>query len=197
VLRREPERCLENAESVLGFAEKHGFVVWVAQSHICAGWAEVKLGGGEAGVRRMKRGIDQWTGTGALLHVGTWSSYAADAALSVGDLVVAGEFLREGLQRARRYGEAYTLAELQRLSALVTLGYGDHVGAEAQLRESIGTAVNQGARFFKLRSLRDLVTLRRTCLQDDGRELRELSDLLAQIVEGHNLPDIAEAQALL
>ena len=135
VLRREPERCLENAEAVLGFAEKHGFVVWVAQSHICAGWAEVKLGAGEAGLRRMRRGIDQWTGTGAFLHVGTWSSYAADAALSIGDSIAANRFLSEGLLRASRYGEAFTLAELQRLRALLTLSGGDYRGAEVQLRE--------------------------------------------------------------
>ena len=71
------------------------------------------------------------------------------------------------------------------------------MGLKCSCESSLATAANQGAKFFELRSLRDLVTLHRTHLQSDARALQELSGVLAQIVEGHDLPDFAEAQALL
>ena len=55
------------------------------------------------------------------IHVPTWSSFLADAALVSGDVPLAEKALTSGIEIARRNGEVFALAELQRLNGCLSL----------------------------------------------------------------------------
>ena len=73
---------------------------------------------------------------------------------------------------------------------------GRTAAAEASYRQALGSAREQGARSWELRSARDLARLWR----DQGRraEARELlAPVYVSFTEGFALPDLVEARALL
>ena len=68
------------------------------------------------GVAQLEDGIKSWKNTGAALHIPTWSSYLAEAALCVGDIDCAEKAVVNGIKTSERHGDAFALADLKRLA---------------------------------------------------------------------------------
>ena len=91
-------------------------------------------------------GIRNWGRTGAALHVPTWSSLLADAALAVGDLEVAEKALSNKREQAERRGELYAMAELLNSRAGLTRIAAERIGlAKLSRRRSLSPAARAPA----------------------------------------------------
>src|SRR5690606_7512064 len=67
-LRREPETVRVQAEENLALSGERGFALWLAVSNILAGWALTVQREQDAGLERLRHGLDAWRATGANLY---------------------------------------------------------------------------------------------------------------------------------
>jgi tetratricopeptide (TPR) repeat protein len=104
LMRRDFAACAALSTRQLEFCAEHGFVFWTAAHQILRGAALAHLDGRPEGLVEVEAGIRNWVRTGALLHIPTWSSYLADAALAVGDLEVAENALSNKREEAEQRG---------------------------------------------------------------------------------------------
>jgi hypothetical protein len=88
-LRREYRACVALAKEQKDYCSEHGFVFWAAAYLILHGVARANVDGGGDSVTEAQTGILNWMKTGAGLHIPTWSSLLAEAALVVGDSEMA------------------------------------------------------------------------------------------------------------
>ena len=142
------------------------------------------------------RGIANWMKTDATLHVPTYCSNLADAALVAGDVAQAERALETGIRLARETGEAFALAELQRLNGRVLLQQGRTKEARQSFMSAMATAERQGAGLYRLRAARDAAEV---LIREGDR--RAAVELLAPVVldyaEHREGLDFSEAAALL
>jgi predicted ATPase len=125
-------------------------------------------------------------------------SALAEAALLTGRPDLARPAAEEGIELARASGLLAYLAELvrQQAQALLMTDQAGAPRAEGLLRSALGIAREQGARWWELKAARDLARL----LHADGRTgeaLGLLQPVYEWFTEGHDLPDMREAKALL
>ena len=178
LLRRDYEACEELSKRQVEFSIEHGFVFWHAAHQITHGASAANLFHRDTDADETKAGIDNWRKTNALLHIPTWSSVLADAALACNNVRLADEAVSDGMTTARENSELLVLADLQRLKGLLLLKEKRREEARRMLVEAIETARHQGAGLYHLRSARDLARL----LAEDDRQ--GAIELLAPVVEG-------------
>jgi class 3 adenylate cyclase/tetratricopeptide (TPR) repeat protein len=176
-LRREYRACAQLSMKQIELSSEHGFVFWYAAHQVTHGSSAANLFRREIHAREAKVGIENWCGTDALLHVPTWSSFLADAALACDDLKLADAALSNGLKIAREHNDLLVLADLQRLRGHLLLKQDRRGEAQCAIIEAIETARRQGAGLYYLRSARDLARL----LGEGDR--RQAIELLAPVVE--------------
>ena len=144
----------------------------------------------------MEQGIQSWKKTGAALHIPTWSSYLAEAALCVGDLDCAEKAVLNGIDTSERHGDAFALADLKRLAGHVLLRRDRHDEARRAFESAVEIAYRQEAGLYLLRAGRDLAWL----VADHG-EATVARDILSPITESvteqRTGPDFLEASSLL
>ena len=155
------------------------------------------LGQYEAAFREnAKAGIRNWGRTGAALHVPTYSSLLADAALAVGDLDVAEKALSNKREQAERRGELYAMAELLRLEGRIDAHRGRADRARQAFTEAVAVARRQGAGLYLLRASRDLAEhMAKTGDAIGARDL--LAPVIAAVAEHRDGAEFKEAWALL
>ena len=196
LLRRDYRACEGHADELRDLATEHDFVFWTAGGEILRGAALANLGRGDEGVALAARGIANWMKTDATLHVPTYCSNLADAALVAGDVAQAERALETGIRLARETGEAFALAELQRLNGRVLLQQGRTKEARQSFMSAMATAERQGAGLYRLRAARDAAEV---LIREGDR--RAAVELLAPVVldyaEHREGLDLSEAAALL
>jgi class 3 adenylate cyclase/tetratricopeptide (TPR) repeat protein len=156
LLGRDYDGCVADQLEVGRLVREHGFVFWLAHNQIFLGSALVHKGDRGQSLQMVRLGIENWRITGALLHVPTWSSFLADAALQAGDLPVAESAVENGLLLANTNNDKFALAELQRLNAMIVARRGELGQARSILMEAVETARRQGATLYELRALTEL-----------------------------------------
>jgi class 3 adenylate cyclase/tetratricopeptide (TPR) repeat protein len=195
-LRRDFEACEALAREQIDYCREQGFAFWSAAFEVHHGVALAHLRSNGDPVIEAEMGIVNWVKTGAYIHVPTWSSFLADAALVSGNLPLAEKALSSGIEIAQRNGELFALAELQRLTGRLLLMQDRRREARDALIEAVATARRQDARLYLLRAARDLAKL----LAEDG-DPQGAHELLHPIVEDfpehREGPDFAEAAELL
>jgi class 3 adenylate cyclase/tetratricopeptide (TPR) repeat protein len=195
-LRRDYRACLALAKEHVEFCSEYGFVFWSAGSRVLHGIARAFVDGDRNGALEAETGIVEWMKTGAGLHVPTWCSLTASAALAVSDLELAEKSLVKGLDVAGKNGDVFALAELQRLTGCLLVKQNRRDEVRETFAEAIATAREQGARLYLLRAVRDLARL----LAEDGERLRAV-ELLQPVVDDYpehrNGLDYREACELL
>jgi len=177
LLRRDYQACEELSRKQVEFSSEHGFVFWYAAHQITHGASAANLFHRDTDAAEAKAGIENWRKTDALLHIPTWSSFLADAALACNHLKLADETLSNGMNTARENNDLLALADLQRLRGRLLLKENRREEARRTLIEAIETARRQGAGLYHLRSARDLARL----LAEDDRG--QAIELLAPVVE--------------
>ena len=198
-LRRDFRACETLAKEQLDYCKEQGFAFWSAAFQVHHGVAAANLRGEGNSAIEAETGIVNWVNTGAFIHVPTWSSFLADAALVSGDVPLAEKALTSGIEIARRNGEVFALAELQRLNGCLLLKRDRRREARDAFAEAVETAGRQGARLYLLRAARHLAQIlaedadpyaARALLQPvvedfpehrDGQDFREASELLASL----------------
>lgn len=103
---------------------------------------------------------------------------------------------REALEALNESGVRWMSAEIGRMLAHADLARGHIDMAMTKLGSAAKLAHSQGALWFELRALRDLVRLQ----VEQGEHEPDfdwLEKALMRLSEGHNLPDVAESTALL
>ncbi len=195
-LRRDFEACEAMAREQIDYCKEQGFTFWLAAFQIHHGVALAHLSGGGDGAIAADNGITNWINTGAAIHVPTWSAFLADAALASGQIALAEKALSTGLNTARKNGEVFALAELQRLTGRLLLTQNRRDDARKAFAEAVTIGRQQGARLYLLRTARDFGQL----LAEDG-EQSGARDLLQSVMkdfpEHREGQDFQEAEDLL
>ncbi len=150
LLGRDYDGCVANELEVDRLARENGFVFWQAHTQVFLGCALVHKGDLGQSMEMVRLGIENWRKTGALLHVPTWSSFLADAALEVGNLPVAESAVADGLLLATKNNDKFALAELQRLKAMIMARKGELGQARSILMNAADIARRQGATLVRV-----------------------------------------------
>ena len=111
MLRREYQPCAALVRQQIEFCLEQGFIFWSAAHEILHGASLACLDKDPQGIVQLEQGIQSWKTTGAALHIPTWSSYLAEAALCVGDLDCAEKVVLNGIDTSEEHGDAFALAD--------------------------------------------------------------------------------------
>ncbi|MGH9807837.1 MAG: hypothetical protein ACRD9W_11350, partial [Terriglobia bacterium] len=196
MLRREYQPCAALVRQQIEFCSEQGFIFWSAAHEILHGASQACLDGDPRGLTQLEQGIQSWKKTGAALHIPTWSSYLAEAALCVGDLDCAEKAVLNGIDTSEGHGDAFALAELKRLAGHVFLRRDRPDEARRAFESALEIAYRQEAGLYLLRAGRDLARL----VADHGEAnlaLDILSPIIERITEHRTGPDFLEASSLL
>jgi tetratricopeptide (TPR) repeat protein len=196
MLRRDYHPCAALARQQIDFCSEQGLIFWSAAHEILHGASRACLDGDPEGIVQLKEGIANWKKTGAVIHIPTWSSYLAEAALCVGDIDCAEEAVLTGIGASEKHGEAFALADLKRLAGRVRQTQDRQDEARRSFEVAVEIADRQGAKLYLLRAGRDLA--RHMAVDCDGiLARRALSEIVENFPEHRSGPDFKEAASLL
>ncbi len=196
MLRRDYDACAALVRQQIDFCSEQGFIFWSAAHQILHGASRACLDRDPEAIAQIELGIQGWMKTGAALHIPTWSSYLAEAALCVGDLDHAEKAVLNGLAVSERHRDAFALADLKRLAGHVLLRQERHDEARRAFEAAVDIADRQNAGLYLLRAGRDLARL----IADRGEAAVArsiLSPITKKIAEHRTGIDFQEALLLL
>ena len=194
-LRRDFRSCEALANEMIDYCTEQKFAFWLAAFQVHHGAAEAIFRGDSNGAFEAKTGIVNWLKTGAIIHVPTWSSFLAEAALAAGEILLAEKTLAAGIEMAKRNGEVFALAELQRLTGHLLLAQHRRQEARDAFEAAVVTARQQGANQYLLRAAFDYASL----LVDQGDTpgaRAVLQPVMDEFPENRCGPDFQQAAAL-
>jgi class 3 adenylate cyclase/tetratricopeptide (TPR) repeat protein/energy-coupling factor transporter ATP-binding protein EcfA2 len=154
------------------------------------GWIEIQAGDVAAGIARLDQTIELWERVQSRMWLPLQRMTRATALLQGGELERALAALDAADRTAEQCGQAFFLAETQRMRGEIYRLTGDPRATEALLA-ALDTAQRQGAGLFALRAAANLATLR------DGAHDAVLAEVLAAFDDGSDLPDLRAARRLL
>jgi predicted ATPase len=196
MLRRDYRACAGLVREQIEFCSEQGFIFWSAAHEILHGASRTCLDGDRDGIAQVEDGIKSWKRTGAALHIPTWSSYLAEAALCIGDIDRAEKAVVNGIKASKRHGDAFALADLKRLAGCVLLRQGCHDRARRAFEASVDMAQQQHAGLYLLRAGRDLARL--IADRGDVAGVWEILSPIAEMVPEHRTGlDYQEVSELL
>jgi predicted ATPase len=197
--RRDVRLARTYAQEARDLAGEHRFDLMGAWATCFLGWAMIESADLIEGAALLEEGVVAAAATGSILFQPHMLALRATAELACGRSADARTTIREAMAIALRTGESFYLAELHRLSAEIHLAQGYDADtthrADEELRTAMRVAAEQGAAQLLLRATVGLVRLRRHAGGDDAIAL--LADARRRVVEGGDLPDLREADALL
>jgi class 3 adenylate cyclase/predicted ATPase len=196
--RGEIGRMRERTEELVGFSHQFGFPYYLGLAKVLRGFAQIKLGEGEAGIAEMQQALDELTGLGSGLLTPQFVAMLADSLWKVGRHDEALGALELGVAQAEQQGQHYYDAELHRLRAEILLDRDGNAveEAEALFNQSLEIARRQEAKTFELRAATSLARLwQRQGKRDAARDL--LAPVYTWFTEGFDTRDLKGAKALL
>jgi predicted ATPase len=109
------------AEVLMKLCQEQGFPYWSAWGAVRQGWVLVEQGEVDAGIAKMRQGMDIVQSTGAELSLSYILAQLAEAYGKIGQEEKGLPLLAEALARAEKTGERWYEAELHRLKGELTL----------------------------------------------------------------------------
>jgi DNA-binding winged helix-turn-helix (wHTH) protein/predicted ATPase len=204
LLRREPQACGEEVETVIAHATEQGVPFWMAHAFLLRGWALAAQGDLERGISDIEQGLASMTAMGTSLGRSAHCAHLAAAKSRAGRFAEARELIDRSKMLVAASGERYYEPEIHRLDAELVLAEARADGApsdararaEALLHTAVECASRQGARTLELRAM---TALARVCGRGaKGEQVRaRLTDLLASFTEGFDTADLQEARRLV
>ena len=135
-------------------------------------------------VGRLATARDQFTATGALLHISHCNAVIAEEALRLGDLEMAEDALKRGFAHRDNNGELFEETELLRIEALLMDARSKPTAdVEAKLRKALKRARDRGSPSYELR----VATSLSGWLHEKSRSA-EAKDLLAAALDRFPAP---------
>ena len=190
-LRRDPEACRLSAERTLALCRKHGFAYYGEWGLILQGWVLCQEGAAEQAITSIEQGLENLRAAGAETRRPYYMSLLADAHRRAGRHDDARKVLDEALATAERNHDLWWSAELYRLSGELS-----EPRSAAPFQQALEVARRQGSRSLELRAAVSLAGVWRQ--QSQRAEARRLvQQVLGQLTEGFDTPDLREARMLL
>ena len=176
-------------------SEEQGFPYWLARGRCYAGWIAVKQGRIESGLALLKEALSHLDATDVAM--GNIAGIVGDAYARAGQLTTALGYVDKALRLSASTGEVWTDAELHRLKGIILSAppLRDAKSAEMHFLRAIDIAQSQSAKLWELRAA---ISLARLWLPQGkpGEALELLTPVRGWFVEGSNVPDLMEADAL-
>jgi predicted ATPase len=195
MLLRDVSMVHAHVEMLMKLSREQGFAYWLAWGAVRQGWVLAERGDGEAGIARMREGMDTVQRTGAELST---SYVLAQLAEAHGKLGREGEGLRllaEALAHIEKTGERWYEAELHRLKGEL-LRPQNRAAAEACFQRAIEVAMRQHAKSFGLRASTSLARLWQHTAKKRRAAREMLGDISARSPRVRDA-DLRDARALL
>jgi class 3 adenylate cyclase/predicted ATPase len=184
-------------ESEMEIALAQGSRSWHATARMYKA-AGMLLEGRVEGVPLFLDGLDAYRATAHQLALPYYLSILGDAYTRMGRYSEALETLDQGLRTVEQNDDRFQEAELHRLKgeALLAPSGANTAEAEACFQQALDIARHQQSRAWELRAAMSLARVwHRTGRGADARTL--LSAVYAGFSEGHHLPDLQDASALI
>ena len=184
-------------ESEMAIAVEQGSRSWHATGRMYKA-AGMLLEGRVEGVPLFLDGLEAYRATAHQLALPYYLSILGYVHTRMGLFAKALATLDEGLQTAEQNDDRFQEAELHRLKGEALLAFSDEKAGEAEacFHQALEVARRQHGTAWELRAAMSLARLwQRTGRAAEGRNL--LSTVYATFTEGHELPDLKDASALL
>jgi predicted ATPase len=197
-MRRDAERVQSLADELVALSTEHGVVLFQAWGTIFQGWALSARGRHERAIERLVGGMVAAREAGSQLGHTQVLRFTAESWAQNGDVDKALEFLAEAMEMIEQTDERLHESEILRIRGelLLERNADPTDEAESALRRAIAVARNQGAKLIELRAVISLSRLlRATGRQEEARTM--LTALYSTFGEGHDTPDLKQAEALL
>jgi predicted ATPase len=198
LIRGDMSRAALNAFELARLTREHELPEWRTFGVFLEGLAGGQSGAAGGGLEDMRRGAKLLREQNVLVLDGLFKIVLAAAEARAGDAECAVAVLDEALATCERTGHRAFDAELHRVrgETLLKRDPANPATAEEALQTAIAVAKKQGTRSFELRAALALAKLYRST----GRPLDAhavLSDALEGFAPTPEMPEIAEAQALV
>jgi predicted ATPase len=197
MMHRDAIASQKRAEAMIALTTEVDIPFWRAWALTPLGWALAQQGRIDEGIARIRDGLKLCRATGSLMGLPTSLTVLAELQWKAGQLEEAQASLEEALAMTKETAETYWVPETYRIKGEVLLTYGDDSNnAEANFREAISIARQQGSRMFELRSA---VSLARVWLAQ-GKPTEAyglLTPLYGDFAEGFESRDLLAAKAVL
>ena len=199
VMRREPQRALEESDQADQLGSKLGFPLQATLARVMGGWARAKLGQPAQGLAQMREAQASLAAMGYQLLITPLLCWHSEAQAEAGAIADALDSAEEGLLTNPE--ELVFRPELLRLRGEIRLkaeasGPETLALAEADLRAAIALALQIGAKVSQLRATMSLARL-----LDERGQRDDACAMLAEIynwfTEGFDTADLKDAKTLL
>jgi predicted ATPase len=157
---RDMERARIRSEEAAAVCRKHGFTYYLSVAEILAGWAMALTGDAQAGLARLRQGLETFKASGAELRLPFYHGLLAEACAQAGQPGEALANISSGFAFQAKNGEAWASPELHRIHGDLLLLRGNRPQAEASYLRSLEAAQLGCTRGFELRAAARLHELR-------------------------------------
>jgi DNA-binding SARP family transcriptional activator/predicted ATPase len=154
------ERARIRSEEAAAVCRKHGFTYYLSVAEILAGWAMALTGDAQAGLARLRQGLETFKASGAELRLPFYHGLLAEACAQAGQPGEALANISSGFAFQAKNGEAWASPELHRIHGDLLLLRGNRPQAEASYLRSLEAAQLGCTRGFELRAAARLHELR-------------------------------------
>jgi predicted ATPase len=117
VFRDESAAALIRAEEAAALCRKHHFVYYLAMANILSGWARAREGDAEAGLAKLRYGLEALKATGAELRLPFYYALLAQSCASAGLHREATANIATGLAYQSKNGELWAAPFLTRVQS--------------------------------------------------------------------------------
>jgi class 3 adenylate cyclase len=191
------DRTKQLVSQLFGIMERHNVVYWRWHAEALMGWAEAKSGALEAGIGRIRYGLDLRRATLAALWVPVYLAGHAEVLLEHGRADESLSVLVECEQSMRDLQQHYVEPQLWRLRALALEATGASAEAiEASFDRALESADRNGALVYRLRAATDRAQRwANTPRSDQAYAL--LAPICAEFGDKLFAPDLPRARTIL
>jgi len=184
------------AERVIELADKYNFPPQRAHALLLSGWAHAIGQDSEAGLELMEAEYPRASAVGPFFRY--YAALLAEARAKFGKFSEALTVLRSALDTVSEPGIGVFVPELYRLQGLYLLRLDSHNQEEAMrsLQMAVDIAKQQNAVLLQLKAAISMAQAARSISQPK-RGLQPLRDLCANLPDGFDAPQLAEAKRLL
>jgi class 3 adenylate cyclase/tetratricopeptide (TPR) repeat protein len=189
---------MEYTDRALDIAEENGYAWLISVSLITKGWAISKLKNPQKGIELIKRGLNEYESTGAVLDMPSRTSFLAECYLQLGETEEAIKILDKALEYVNDNDDRSCEAEIYRLKgeSLLQLDRSNSAPAEQCFLKSIEIARKRSAKFWELKAATNLSRL----WKSQGKKVQArtlLTGVYDWFTEGFDSKDLKDAGALI
>jgi predicted ATPase len=194
-MNRDPAAVVRLAGEAVQVAAEFGFPTWQGFGLILQGWAQAQLGQVEPGLATIEQGLSLCN----MIQLGVSRAYflsmGAEVKLLCGDIEGALSWLEQAQSEIEVHGVQLEQPETCRIRALLECERGNNDEASRCIEEGIRLARENGAPAWEIRCLCEKLDMQLGATE--AAALERLQQLVAQVPQSREWPDLARARAIL